>query len=111
MPLSDEELLRLVDRVVDQYDGNLDELESAVGMLMLGRYYGWRVLLLVHSPNTVRKYQKILGLKTLKDVLPEVGILAHRSDAWRLVDGTRNFWKAVRGQIGGVRSPRVDKSS
>jgi len=108
--LSDEELLRLVDRVVDQYDGNLDELESAVGMLMLGRYYGWRVLLLVHSPNTVRKYQKILGLKSLKDVLPEVGMLAHRSDAWRLVEGTRNFWKAVRGQIGGVRSPRVDKS-
>ncbi|WP_233154657.1 hypothetical protein [Candidimonas nitroreducens] len=110
MALSDEELLRLVDRVVDQYDGNLDELESAVGMLMLGRYYGWRVLLLVHSPNTVRKYQKILGLKSLKDVLPEVGMLAHRSDAWRLVEGTRNFWKAVRGQIGGVRSPRVDKS-
>lgn len=110
MPLNDEELLRLVDRVVDQYDGNLDELESAIGMLMLGRYYGWRVLLLVHSPNTVRKYQKILGLKSLKDVLPEVGVLAHRSDAWRLVEGTRNFWKAVRGQIGGVRSPRVDKT-
>ncbi|MBV6303519.1 hypothetical protein KVP10_01405 [Candidimonas humi] len=108
--MSDEELLRLVDRVVDQYDGNLDELESAVGMLMLGRYYGWRVLLLVHSPNTVRKYQKILGLKSLKEVLPEVGRLAHRSDAWRLVEGTRNFWKAVRGQLGGVRSPRVDKS-
>ena len=108
--MSDEELLRLVDRVVDQYDGNLDELESAVGMLMLGRYYGWRVLLLVHSPNTVREYQKILGLKSLKEALPEVGRLAHRSDAWRLVEGTRNFWKAVRGQLGGVRSPRIDKS-
>ena len=68
------------------------------------------MLLLVHSPNTVRKYQKILGLKSLKEVLPEVGRLAHRSDAWRLVEGTRNFWKAVRGQLGGVRSPRVDKS-
>ena len=111
MPLSDEELLRLVDRVVDQYDGNLDEIESAVGMLMLGRYYGWRVLLLAHSPNTIRKYQKILGIKSLKDVLPEVGMLAHRSDAWRLVEGTQNFWKVVRGQIGGVRSARVDKSS
>ena len=111
MPLSDEELLRLVDRVVDQYDGNLDEIESAVGMLMLGRYYGWRVLLLAHSPNTIRKYQKILGIKSLKDVLPEVGMLAHRSDAWRLVEVTQNFWKVVRGQIGGVRSTRVDKSS
>ncbi|MBV6303540.1 hypothetical protein KVP10_01510 [Candidimonas humi] len=109
--MSDEELLRLVDRVVDQYDGNLDEIESAVGMLMLGRYYGWRVLLLAHSPNTIRKYQKILGIKSLKDVLPEVGMLAHRSDAWRLVEGTQNFWKVVRGQIGGVRSTRVDKSS
>lgn len=111
MPLGDQELLQLIDRVVDEYDGNLDELESAIGMLILGRYYGWRVLLLAHSPNTVRKYQKILGIKDLKEVLPEVGMLAHRSDAWRLVEGTKNFWKAVRGQMSGIRSARVDKSS
>jgi hypothetical protein len=41
-------------------------------------------------------------------VLPEVGVLAHRSTAWRLVEGTENFWKVVRGQISGIRSTRTE---
>lgn len=109
MPMTDQEIFSVIDRAVEQFDGNLDELESAIGMLMLGRHYGWRVILLIHSPSTVRKYLKILDLKNLRDVLPEVGALAHRSTAWRLVDGTQNFWKAVRGQLGGIRSPRSSR--
>src|SRR6218665_2142971 len=105
--MNDQEILAVIDRAVDQFDGNLDELESAVGMLMLGRHYGWRVMLLIHSPNTIRKYLKILGIKNLRDVLPEVGVLAHRSTASRMVDGTKNFWKVVRGQLSGIRSARV----
>lgn len=99
----------MIDKAVDGFDGNLDDLESAIGMLILGRYYGWRVVMLIHSPNTIRKYLKILGLKNLRDVHPEVGVLAHRSAAWRLVEGTQNFWKVVRGQISGIRSTRADK--
>lgn len=108
--MNDKDLLAIIDRAVDGFNGDLDELESAIGMLMLGRHYGWRVMLLIHSPTTIRKYVKILGIKSLRDVLPEVGVLAHRSNAWRLVDGTKNFWKVVRGQISGVRSARVDKT-
>jgi len=107
--MNDQELLGVVDRAVDDFAGNLDDLESAVGMLMLGRHYGWRVMLLIHSPTTVRKYLKILGLKSLRGVLPEVGVLAHRSSAWKLVDNTTDFWRAVRGQQAGIRSARVDK--
>ncbi len=107
--MNDQEILGIVDRAVDNFNGNLDDLESAIGMLMLGRHYGWRVILLIHSPGTIRKYLKILDLKTLRDVLPEVGVLAHRSTAWRLVEGTENFWKVVRGQISGIRSTRTEK--
>lgn len=110
MALKDPDILGIVDRAVDDFNGDLDELESAIGMLMLGRHYGWRVMMLIHSPTTIRKYLKILGIKNLRDVLPEVGVLAHRSNAWRLLDGTKNFWKVVRGQISGVRTPRVEKS-
>ena len=109
MSFSNDDLIRLIDRAADEYQGQLDVLESAIGMVMLGRLYGWRVMLLVHSPSTIRKYLKILGLRHLKDVLPEVGVFAHRSRAWRLVQGTRNFWKAVRGQIGGVRTAEVTR--
>jgi hypothetical protein len=44
-------------------------------------------------------------------VAPEVGDLAGRSKAWRLVEGTRSFWKVVRGQVSGVRTALVDPPS
>lgn len=104
-----QDLQATIDRAIEDFNGNLNDLGSAIGMLMLSQRYGWRVMLLIHSPNTVRKYLKILGLKNLRDLAPEVGELAHRSNAWRLVDGTANFWKVVRGQISGVRTALVEK--
>lgn len=107
MAMTDDQILQVVDRAVDCFQGDLNELESAIGMLLIGRQYGWRVILLIHSPATVRKYLKLLGLKNLRDALPEVGVLAHRSNAWRLLDDGKNFWKVVRGQIAGIRSSRA----
>lgn len=109
-PMTDKELLALIDRAVDDYHGNLNDLGSAIGMLMLGRRYGWKVMLLIHSQGTVRKYLKMLGIKSLRDVVPELGELAPRSNAWRLVEGTNNFWKVVRWQISGVRTALAEKA-
>ena len=106
--MTDQQIVAVVDKAIDEFRGELNDLESAVGMLMIGRHYGWRVILLIHSPVTVRKYSRILGLKNLRDALPEVGVLAHRSNAWRLLDDGKNFWKVVRGQIGGVRSTKAE---
>lgn len=106
--LDKQELAEVIDRAVDGFHGNLNDLASAIGMLVVGQRYGWRVMLLIHSQATVRKYLKILGLKSLRDTLPEVGDLSQRSNAWRLVKGTADFWKVVRGQIPGVRSGTVD---
>ena len=108
MPMTDEQIVALIDQAVGEFRGDLDELESAIGMLMIGRHYGWRVILLIHSPATVRKYLKILGLKNMREALPEVGALAHLSNAWRLLDDSRNFWKAVRGQLSGIRSNKAE---
>ena len=109
--MKDKELIELVDGAIDGFHGNLNDLGSAIGMLMLSRRYGWKVMLLTHSPGTIRKYLKILGLKHLREAAPELGDLSQRSNAWRLVEGTSNFWKVVRGQIGGVRSAIADPAS
>ncbi len=102
--MKDRDLVALIDDAIHRFHGNLNDLGSAIGMLMLARRYGWKVMLLTHSPGTIRKYLKILGMKNLKDIAPEIGELSQRSNAWRLVEGTSNFWKVVRGQISGVRS-------
>jgi hypothetical protein len=108
--MKEQDLVALVDRAVDEFQGNLTELGSAIGMLMLARRYGWKVMMLTHSPGTIRKYLHMLGIKSLREVAPELGDLAQRSNAWRLVEGTSNFWKVVRGQIAGVRTALVDKN-
>ena len=109
--MNDKDFVHIIDKAIDDFEGNSNELETAIGMLMIGRFYGWRVVMLIHSRSTVKKYEKILGIEDIRKVLPETGVLSHRSLAWRIVQGTKNFWKAVRGEMSGIKSTMVSKSS
>jgi len=104
--MRDAELILLVDDAITNFSGDSTNLGRAIGMLFIGRRYGWRVMYLVHSKATIRKYEEILGIK-IKDVLPEVGELASRSIAWRAVQNVSSYWKAVKGEIHGIRTPEV----
>lgn len=100
-PLSAAELARLgeiCDRATAEFDGNFEELESAVGMLFVGRLMGWKPLLIIHNKRTVKKYEEILGID-VREEFPEVGPLAHRSVGWKVAETVTNFWKAVNGDI------------
>ncbi|MDY6994879.1 MAG: hypothetical protein SVR94_20015 [Pseudomonadota bacterium] len=107
--MNDKDLIQIIDSAIDNFSGNSNELAKAIGMLTIGRKFGWKVLYLIHSKNTIRKYEKILSVD-LREVLPEVGPNAHKSLAWRAVQKVGNFWKAVKGEIPGVRSAEIDKS-
>jgi hypothetical protein len=75
----------------------LDELESALGMYVLGWHVGWRVLHIIHSKKTIRKYEDFLGIK-IAETFPEYGPDADRTNAFRIIQGVSNFWKAVSGE-------------
>ena len=65
-PVSRDEALALVNLAEEamlRYEGGADELQSALGMLIMGRRYGWRVLVLIHNKRTIRKYEEILGIQ------------------------------------------------
>lgn len=81
-----------------RFSGVIDELESAIGMLMLGDYFGWKVLVLVHNKRTIRKYEDILGIK-VREFFPEEGPIAMRSVGYDLALKLGNFWKAVSGDV------------
>ena len=85
-------------RAIASYSGSLEELEKAVGMLMLGYHFGWKVLLLVHSKRTIRKYEKILGIE-IKSFFPAEGPSAERSMGLDLAKKIGNFWQVVSGDI------------
>ena len=75
--MTDDQIMKVVDRAVDCFQGDLNGLESAIGMLLIGRHYGWRVVFLIHSPATIRKDTRLLGLKNLRERLK----LAYGADA------------------------------
>lgn len=93
------------------FKGQLDELESALGMLRMGHHVGWKVLYLLHSKRTVRKYEAILtGDATepvrIRDLFDPTGPSSYRSFGLRLADAASNFWKAISGEAEDVTIPK-----
>jgi hypothetical protein len=82
---------------VAKFRGQLDDLESALGMLRMGHHVGWKVLYVIHSKATVRKYEDILGIK-IRDVFPDEGPSAYRSLGLSIAKAASNFWKVISGE-------------
>ena len=81
------------DAIAD-FEGDLPDLESALGMLRLGHQVGWKVLYIIHSKQTVRKYEGILHIK-VREIFKETGPSSYRLNGFRLVETMSNFWKAI----------------
>lgn len=102
-----KELDMIEQAAIARFYGELSELESALGMLRLGQQYGWRVMYLIHSKATVRKYESILEV-SIKDVMPEVGPSAHRCRGYRISQKLGNFWKIVSGETKVANKKKTD---
>lgn len=104
--LSDKQLLSIVNKAIDEFGGNSQELKGAIGTLFIGQHYGWKVMVLIHDKKTIRKYEEILGV-SFREVMPELGEMSERSFAWKAASKLGNFWKAVKGEYKGIRTPEV----
>jgi hypothetical protein len=106
--MNEKQLVEIIDKATKNFSGQLDTLESAIGYLMIGRKFGWRVMYLIHNRSTIRNYEKILGFDS-KKVMPEEGPCAEKSVAYKAVKRVSNYWKAVKGEIPGIRSSKILK--
>ena len=91
-------LVMRLDEIAARFQGQFDELEAAVGMYLVGRLVGWKVLVLIHNKRTIRKYEEILGIN-VREEFPEEGPFADKSIALNLVKKLGSFWKAVSGEL------------
>ena len=105
-----KEYMQVVDKAFKEFEGDFSQLEAAIGSFMIGRHLGWKPLLLIHDKKTLRRYEEILDV-SFRETFPEVGPLANKSVAWKLVQGVSNFWKAVSGDIPGKRSSQASKGA
>ena len=85
-----------LDKVVRQKGIQLDELESALGMYILGFHFGWKVLYVIHSKRTIRKYEELLGI-SVRETFDEFGPDADRTNAFKVINTVSSFWKLVSG--------------
>lgn len=97
-PDQEAQLRKIEGDAIAEFAGDLDVLESALGMLRMGHHFGWRVLYLIHSKQTIRKYEEILNIR-IRDIFPETGPSSYRSIGLNLADRFTNFWKVVGGEI------------
>jgi hypothetical protein len=93
-----EQIVRIANDALNRSSGTAVELEKALGMLMLGDYMGWRVLVIIHNKRTMGKYEDILGI-SVREFFPEEGPVAMRSLGYSIATELGNFWKVVSGDI------------
>lgn len=102
---SDAKLLQdFIHRVITRYRGPAGDLESALGMYLLGRHLGWRALYIIHSKKTVAKYEVILGIE-VQEAFEQEGPDANRSAGLQAIAVRSDFWKVVSGEI------RIDRAA
>ena len=93
--LSDRELLDKIDEVTKNFKGQVDHLSDAIGLVILGRLVGWRVMRLVSSRRSWETATRLFG--DLKEFLPERGRYAYKSLGLKIIDQIGGYWDFIRG--------------
>lgn len=94
----DEETEQRILQSLREFRGVGTTLESALGALIIGQHYGWRIIKIFHNPATYRRYEKILGIE-FKIVCPEItDIGKRRSLGYAITEKLGSFWAVVMGR-------------
>lgn len=104
--ITDEELMAKIDQVSGEFKGQIDDLYTAIGMIMMGRLFGWRVLRLTSSRSQWARATRLFG--DLKELMPERGKYAHRSMGLAIADKLGSYWDVVKGIVSVPMSERKE---
>ena len=93
-----DDLRPIIINAIHNHSGSLEVLQSAIGCMFLCMYMGRRVMQIVHSLSTIRKYERILGI-TFKELpfISDVTENSTRSVGYNIALGAADFWDYVRG--------------
>jgi hypothetical protein len=98
--------LSVVKMAFHNFSGDFTVLESAVGAYFLGMMVGWRPLLIIHSPRTIKRYEGILSIKFI-DAMPDKTEFSERSRGYEAALLISNFWAGVSGNTS-VENRKID---
>ena len=93
------ELSSKIESICSEYHGQLDDLYQAIGVVVAGQLFGWRVMRLVSTRSNWKLATDLFG--DLKDpqLMPEYGVYCERSLGLHLTRELGDYWKVIRGII------------
>lgn len=100
------EIQKMIFDASANYRGQMDDLYQAVGMLVVGRFYGWRVMRIAGTHANWKTANAIFG--DLKTLMKEREEFSHRSLGLDLADQVGKYWEIVRGV---VKIPQQEKKA
>ncbi len=105
------ELDRIEAQAIADFKGDLHDLESAIGMLRMGHHFGWKVLYIIHTKPTIRKYEQILAGESgkevrIRDLFEAEGPSSYRSAGFQIIEKVSNFWKVIGNESTEARLPK-----
>jgi hypothetical protein len=95
--ITDEELNKKIEQVSTDFHGQIDDLYQAVGMIVIGRMYGWQVMRLSAPRRIWSKATELFGDPKL--LMRPRGVLAYKSLGLKIVDTAGDYWDVVKGKI------------
>jgi hypothetical protein len=95
--MNKEQLQQRIEEVCGEFKGQIPDLYQMVGILVVGRLYGWRVVRLTCSSRVWALTNKWFG--DPKEMMPERGPLHKKSVGLKVVDGACDYWDFIRGTV------------
>lgn len=95
--ITDSELNEKIEQVITDFHGQIDDLYQVVGMIIIGRMYGWQVMRLSTPRRIWTKANDLFGDPKL--LMRPRGVLAYKSLGLKICDTAGDYWEVVKGHI------------
>jgi hypothetical protein len=105
--MNDEEMKAKIESVCENYHGQFPDLFQMIGIVVVGRLFGWRVVRLVVSLRMWRLLNKWFG--DPKQWMDPDGPLAYKSVGLKIVDQIGDYWGVIRGERSREDLPNHDR--
>ena len=96
--IADDDLATIC-KAWENYEGNVEIIEAAIGALIVGRLVGYDGLRMIHSWKTLRNYEGILCVK-FKEILPTTTPDTDRINGIRYAKKFKALWRALAAGVG-----------
>lgn len=86
-----------IEEVCEQFKGQIPDLYQMIGIVMVGRLFGWRVVRLTASRRMWMMVTRTFG--DPKVWMPERGRLAHKSAGLQIINNLGDYWDFIKGNV------------